>query len=361
MTIKLIIIDIDFISERNNNIILQLTKDYKVYISSNKDYKTTKQILYDMKIINEIDYFITNENYLKIYMKCIIRAGVIPRECIILNKSNAGEDFGYHVINSIEDIINRIEYINLSCKNISGKINILIPMAGDGSRFKQVGYKFPKPLIDVNGKPMIQKVVENLNCDPHKCRYIFIVKTEHYETYNLKYLLNLIAPNCIIIQTDGLTEGAACSSLLAEKYIDNDEHLLFANSDQILEWNVNEFLYKMTTENIDGGISTFIDNDKKWSYAKIDNDGFVTEVAEKNVISEHATTGIYYYNKGSDFVKYAKQMIQKNKRINNEFYVCPVFNEMISDNKKIKIFPVQKMWGVGTPTDLNVYLENNKI
>ena len=114
------------------------------------------------------------------------------------------------------------------------KMNVLIPMAGAGSRFANAGYTFPKPLIEVNGKPMIQVVVENLNIDAH---YIFLVQKEHYEKYNLKQLLNLISPECDIIQVDGLTEGAACTILLARDLINNDEPLLMANSDQFVEWN----------------------------------------------------------------------------------------------------------------------------
>ena len=237
------------------------------------------------------------------------------------------------------------------------KMNVLIPMAGAGSRFANAGYTFPKPLIEVNGKPMIQVVVENLNIDAH---YIFLVQKEHYEKYNLKQLLNLISPECDIIQVDGLTEGAACTTLLARDLINNDEPLLMANSDQFVEWNSNECLYAFTADAIDGGIVTFKATHPKWSFAKIGDDGFVTEVAEKNPISDNATVGIYFWKKGSDYVKYAEQMIEKNIRTNNEFYVCPVFNEAISDGKKVRIKDIERMWGIGTPEDLNYFLEHYK-
>ena len=204
---------------------------------------------------------------------------------------------------------------------------------------------------------MIQVVVDNLNIEAH---YIFIVQKEHYEKYNLKQVLSLISPNCDIIQVDGLTEGAACTTLLAKQLIDNDEPLLMANSDQYVEWNSNECLYAFTADGIDGGILTFKATHPKWSYARVDDDGFVKEVAEKNPISDNATVGIYYWKKGSDYVKYAEQMIEKNIRTNNEFYVCPVFNEAIGDNKKIRIKEIGGMWGIGTPEDLNYFLENKK-
>jgi dTDP-glucose pyrophosphorylase len=230
-------------------------------------------------------------------------------------------------------------------------------MAGAGSRFEQAGYSFPKPLIEVNRKPMIQVVVENLNVEAN---FIFLVRKEHYEKYNLKYLLNLIAPNCTIVEVDELTEGAACTTLLAKEFINNDEPLLLANSDQFIEWNSNECLYAFSADSIDAGILTFESTHPKWSYANIGEDGLVSEVAEKKVISNNATVGIYYWKKGSDYVKYAEQMIEKNIRVNNEFYVCPVFNEAISDGKKVRIKNVEKMWGIGTPEDLNHFLLEHK-
>ena len=132
------------------------------------------------------------------------------------------------------------------------------------------------------------------------------------------------------------------------------------NSDQFIEWNSNECLYAFSADAIDGGILTFNATHPKWSYAKVDETGFVSEVAEKKVISDQATVGVYYWKRGSDYVKYAEQMIEKNIRTNNEFYVCPVFNEAISDGKKIRVKTVEKMWGIGTPEDLNYFLDNHK-
>ena len=235
------------------------------------------------------------------------------------------------------------------------KLNVIIPMAGAGSRFEKAGYTFPKPLIEVKGKPMIQVVVDNLNIDAN---YIYVVQKSHRSKYNLDTLLNLITPNCKIVEVDGITEGAACTALLTKEFIDNENPLFFANSDQFVEWNSNDFMYKMQETNADGGIVTFKATHPKWSFAKIDDNGFVTEVAEKNPISDNATVGYYYWKRGSDFIKYAEQMIEKDIRVNNEFYVCPVFNEAILDGMKIRTFDTDGMWGRGTPEDLNYYLEN---
>jgi hypothetical protein len=133
-----------------------------------------------------------------------------------------------------------------------------------------------------------------------------------------------------------------------------------ANSDQYVEWNSNECMYAFTADEIDGGIVTFEATHPKWSYALVGDDGFVSEVAEKKVISNEATVGIYYWKRGSDYVKYAEDMIAKDIRVNNEFYVCPVFNQAIEDDKKIKVKRINRMWGIGTPEDLDNFLKNYK-
>ena len=236
-------------------------------------------------------------------------------------------------------------------------MKIVVPMAGAGSRFEKAGYTFPKPLIEVQGQPMIAKVVENLNLQG---QYIFLVQKAHYEKYDLKGLLNMIAPRCEIVQIDGLTEGAACTVLKAKQFIDNNEPLIIANSDQWIKWNSFETISSFNHKDSDGGILTFKSVHPKHSFAKVDGNGWVSEVAEKNPISNDATVGIYHWKKGSDFVKYAEQMIAKDIRTNDEFYVCPVFNEAIKDGKKIKASLVDQMWGMGTPEELNNFLTHHK-
>ena len=244
--------------------------------------------------------------------------------------------------------------INTRFKEIIKMLNIVIPMAGRGSRFANAGYELPKPLIDVNGRPMIEVVTRNI---APKCehRFIYICQQEHLEKYALAERLEKISPNCAIVTVDHITEGAACTVLLAEKYIDNDDPMMIANSDQFVDTDINEYLSAMGDS--DGLIMTMPADDPKWSFIKYD-DGYVTMVREKEVISNEATVGIYNYAKGSDFVKYAKQMIKKNIRVNNEFYVAPVYNEMIEDGKKIVFKDVgEKMHGLGTPEDLERFLK----
>ena len=242
-------------------------------------------------------------------------------------------------------------------------INIVIPMAGQGSRFAKAGYEKPKPFIDVDGKPMIVRVLENLAYPD--ARYILIARKEHIEKE-----AELVAQiekefNAIFISIDKLTEGTACTVLYARKYINNDAPLLIANSDQIVDMNIADFIDDCKDRNLDGSILTFIDHykDPKWSFAALDENNLVTEVKEKVVISEFATVGIYLYSKGKDFVNASVDMIIENDRVNNEFYTCPTYNYAIKDGLKIGIYNIEfeQMHGIGTPEDLNIYLKQGEI
>lgn len=367
-----------------NSILIKLMtelveQDYKIAVCSNSIRKTVLTVLSKLGIMEYMDYIISNEDvqnskpHPEMYWRAISKMGCLPEETLIVEDSPYGllaaSRSKAHIlrvknpteVNSTY-VFKKLKEIDMGQTNDLPKwedkqMNILIPMAGAGSRFQQAGYTFPKPLIDVNGKPMIQVVVENLNIDAN---FIFVVQKEHREKYNLDTLLNLITPNCKIVEVDGLTEGAACTALLAKEYINNSNPLFFANSDQFVEWDSTEFMYKMNETDSDGGIVSFRATHPKWSFAKINDHGIVTEVAEKNPISDIATVGYYYWKHGSDFVSYAENMIEKNIRVNNEFYVCPVFNQAIQDGKVIRTFDINKMWGLGTPEDLKYFIENYK-
>ena len=348
---------------------------YKVYVASNSIRETLELMLKQIGILHLVDLVLSNEDvkspkpHPEVYLKAMVESGVKPSECLIVEDSIHGRQAATESggvlfpVDKVEEVNaeNVLNFINsLEQKKpmkYQGKnFNVLVPMAGAGSRFSQAGYIFPKPLIEVNGKPMIQLVVENLGIDAN---FIFIVQKEHYEKYHLQYLLNLIAPNCKIVQVDGVTEGAACTTLLAKEFIDSDSPLIIANSDQVVDWEPSKFYYSMVSDNIDGGILTFKGSHPKWSYSRLGEDGYIAEVAEKRPISDNATVGIYYWQKGADYVKYAEDMIQKNIRVNNEFYVCPVYNQGIEDGKKFKIFEIPKMWGIGDPESLDYYLKNH--
>ena len=238
-------------------------------------------------------------------------------------------------------------------------INIVVPMAGAGSRFAAAGYINPKPFIDVMGKPMIQWVIENLSTDVEH-RFIFICQKEHKQRFLFDKTLEALSPGSVVIGIDGLTQGAAETVLFAEHLIDNEEPLVIANSDQYVEYKMNDFFQFLNKKSNDGSILTMTSNDAKWSYIKYDTNRVITEVREKEVISNEATVGIYGFAKGSDFVKGAKQMIHNDLRVSGEFYVAPVYNELIKQGRNISFENIgsdrEQMNGLGTPEDLLMFL-----
>ncbi len=357
-------------------VLRRLKRDgYDIAVASNSIRASVKITLLKLGFLEYVDFYLSNEDvkcpkpHPEIYLKAMIEASASPKETLIVEDSIVGRAAANASGSCLLGIDNPsnvtyesiILYINEFNKNYKkpkwqgNKMNVLIPMAGAGSRFEKVGYTFPKPLIDIRGKPMIQWAVDNLNVD---AKYIFIVQKSHFEKYNLKETISNFCPNNEIIQIEGITDGAACTTLLAKSFINKDEPLIIANSDQFVEWDSDEFMYACSASDLDGNILTFESTHPKWSYVKLNEYGNVIELAEKKPISNIATVGIYYWKRGRDYVKYAEQMILKNMRVNNEFYVAPVFNEALLDNKKIRTFHVEKMWGLGTPEDLNEFLKN---
>jgi dTDP-glucose pyrophosphorylase len=238
-------------------------------------------------------------------------------------------------------------------------LNIVIPMAGRGSRFATAGFADPKPLIPLHGVPMIRVVIANLAPKvPH--RFIFICQREHYIAYGLDQLLPQWTADPQIVLLDGVTEGAACTVLAARAFIDNDNPLMIANSDQYIATSIDAYLDDMTTRDLDGLIMTMTADDPKWSFAATTPKGLVTSVVEKQVISADATVGIYNFAHGRDFVRAAEEMIADDERVNGEFYVAPVYNRMVAADRRIGIFGIgtdgHGMHGLGTPADLAEFL-----
>ncbi|MEL7630253.1 glycosyltransferase family 2 protein [Pectobacterium aroidearum] len=240
-------------------------------------------------------------------------------------------------------------------------LNIVLPMAGKGSRFADAGYTLPKPMIPIHGIPMIKVVVDNLTPKVEH-RFIFVAQQSHIDQYDLVPKLKSYAKNVEIIGIDGITEGQVCTALVAKKFFNNNEPLMNANSDQYIDFDINEYLEAMQSRNLDGMIMTMKSQDEKWSYAKTNENGLVTKTAEKEVISSDATVGIFNFRKGSDLVRSAEKMIADNIRVNNEFYTCPAYNYLIKEGKKIGIYQIGEeyngMYGLGIPKDLNLFLKN---
>ena len=239
-------------------------------------------------------------------------------------------------------------------------LNIVIPMAGAGSRFAVAGYKDPKPLIQIHGVPMIRLIIENLKPSISH-RFIFICQREHVLAYVLKDKLGDWAPGCEILELDGLTKGAACTVLKAKSLINSDYPLMIANSDQYVDIAIDNYLDAMSKNYLDGLIMTMTTTDPKWSFVKLSTENLVLDVVEKKAISNEATVGIYNYKHGKDFVNAAEKMIELNQSVNGEFYVAPAYNLMIQENRKIGIFNIGAegagMYGLGIPSDLDLFLK----
>jgi len=238
-------------------------------------------------------------------------------------------------------------------------LNIVVPMAGRGSRFAIAGYTDPKPLIPVGQRCMIEWVIDNIRPSrPH--RFIFLALEEHLQQYpSVPAKLKELCFDCKIVPVKTVTEGAACTVLLARKFIDNDDALMIANSDQIVDLPIDEYLSTGDAPGVNGLIMTFWADDPKWSFCRMREDGTVAEVVEKQVISNEATVGIYNFAHGRDFVRSAEQMIEKNLRVNNEFYVAPCYNQLIQEGAKIVTLRTGRerdgMYGLGIPTDLEFF------
>ena len=282
----------------------KLSKKFKIGIATNAIEETLKIALKKLRISKFVNYSLSTENiknpkpHPEIYLRCIINLNSKPKNTLVLEDSHNGrisaKEAGARLmpIKNLSDVTYKkiIDYIRNKKSELSEKIdtwednelNIVIPMAGEGSRFVNAGYTFPKPMIEIHQKPMIQLIVESLGL---KGNFIFIVREDHLKKYNIQSLLQIISPKCKIIVINKLTEGAACTVLLAKKYINNENPLVIANSDQFIEWSPSKVMYNFSSKKIDGGILTFNSIHPKWSYAKLNKDQVVTEVAEKKVIS----------------------------------------------------------------------------
>ncbi len=372
-------------------LLLKSLKDrgFRLFCCSNCVRSTLTETLRLLNVENLFEKTYSNEDVLypkpspDIYKLAIDFAGLSPQECLILEDSKPGRKAAYaskaHVleVEDAEDVtlqlinntIDAIEkdgqvYPRTMANGKSTVFHVVIPMAGEGSRFRNVGFKDPKPFIPVGGKKMIEWVINNMipkeiPQDHYQIKFHLIVREAHL-SYGIDNLFQGIPSNITYTYhiANQLTEGAACSVLLAEEEINNEDPLIIVNSDQYLEWSPDEFYKCLLNPQYDGVILTFYQPnplDVKWSYAKMTEDYLVSEVQEKKWISPHATVGLYGWKKGSDFVEYAKKMISKNIRINNEFYVCPVYNESIFEGKLIRTKLCKGMWGLGVPEDLEKF------
>ena len=351
-------------------------KGIKVAVASNSIRPTVDKCLENLGLSALVDFSLSNNDvynpkpHPEIYWRAMIKANSHPSSTLIVEDSASGRiaaaESGARILPvkqvggfSAEQILGKV-FMRMNNEKLVWEdmdLNVLIPMAGLGSRFSDAGFTFPKPLIEVHGKPMIQVVIENLAV---KANYIFLVQKQHSEKYNLRQLLKTVSPGkSKVIEIDGLTEGAAETALKARDYIDSDAPLLIANSDQFVEWDAMSALYSFQREGVDVGILTFESSHPKWSFVGKNNQtGLVNRVEEKNPISDEATCGIYFWKRGADFVRSVESMIAKNIRTNGEFYIAPSINELILEGAKVVTYSVHEMWGLGTPEDLKYFHDN---
>lgn len=350
------------------------SKNYKIGCASNSIRSTILAALSAMNVLDLFDVVLSNQDISKpkpdpeIYAAAMAKLGAIPHTTIVFEDSwigiSAAIKSGAHcqrVRNpdelTLDFVLHSIECCNSGGNPLTHDMTVVIPMAGNGSRFAKAGYKDPKPLIPVFGKPMIRWVIDNIGLDAH---YVFIIRKDFEQDAEF---LKTIVPRCTIIVLDKVTDGAARTVLLAEELINNQNPIIIANSDQYIEFSatdfVTSFLYNPAQSEFCAKISTFDGlRNPKWSYAATDERGRVTVVKEKDPISDHATTGVYMWRHGCDFVRFANQMIAKDIRVNNEYYVAPVFNEALEAGLSICISDCDKMWGLGTPEDLDVFIQS---
>lgn len=238
-------------------------------------------------------------------------------------------------------------------------VTVVIPMAGLGSRFAAVGYAKPKPFIDVAGKPMIERVMDNLAIPG--ARFLLIARREHLEQEPQTVELLRARGDVDFVPIDIVTEGAACTVLTAARHWDPQSPLLIANCDQIVDFDCADYVREAQQNDLDGSILVFRDKhrDPKWSFARLSSAGLVDEVREKVAISDLATVGLYYFSSAQAYVDAAVEMIALNDRSNNEFYVCPVYNYAIRHGAKVGVYEVAPtaMHGIGTPPDLEAFLK----
>jgi dTDP-glucose pyrophosphorylase len=236
-----------------------------------------------------------------------------------------------------------------------------MPMAGRGSRFAKVGIPTPKPLIDVLGKPMYAWATDSLPLSLCK-QLIFISLREHLDETpllsDIKSRYGRYSP--IILPLDHVTDGQACTVLVAKELIDNEQPLIIFNADTFCRTSLDVNLKQMPSS-VAGLLGVFRAPGDRWSFARTDPNGRVVETAEKRRISDLACTGLYHFSRGKDFVRYAQATIAANDRVNGEFYVAPVYNRMIADGMDIRVDIAQEAWALGTPEDLAIFLQHRNV
>lgn len=242
-------------------------------------------------------------------------------------------------------------------------MKILALMAGGSQKYDEAGYTFPKNLVEIDGTPLIERFINELAClNAPDNNFIFAVDEEEHQRYHTGSVIRLLLPEATVLKVATPTAGAACTALLAIDHINNEEPLLVINGDIAGDLQLPLAIEDFQSRDLDGGIIVFEGVHPRWSYVKCDENGLVVEAAEKRPISKNATIGAYYFAQGKDFVSAAQEMIKKDAQVDGFFYVCPSYNEMILDQKKVGIYeiPRKSYFSLATPQGAQAYGEHLK-
>jgi NDP-sugar pyrophosphorylase family protein len=219
-------------------------------------------------------------------------------------------------------------------------VKIVIPLAGSSELFSNIGYHYPKPLIEIKSKPMIELVISNPSMIKEDHQFIFIIKEEDADKYHIDNTLKLLSPGCEVVKLKKSTKGSLCSILMAIDKIEKDDSLIVLNGDQIIDIDFNDVLHYWKKQKFDCGLVTFRSVHPRWSYARIE-DETVIQTAEKNPISQHAIAGYYYFENASVFFEAAFQCIKNDVHLDGFFYVSPVVNQLILINKRVGVYNIE--------------------
>lgn len=241
------------------------------------------------------------------------------------------------------------------------KLHIIMPMAGEGSRFKKEGWTTPKPLIELNGIPLFKHAISSVSADGISLKYSFIVRQEHIDEYKIDEGIKSFQPDANIFSVLMTTRGAVETCLIAESAIADDDAVIVMDCD--LEFRstkfikiIKEILAQSVDEASGGALVSFESNEPRYSYAALDEDGFVTRTAEKEVISNHALCGAYFFSAGRRFKQIAHQLLDEPEFKKPEYYVSLLYNYLLADGEKVRLAPMEEYYSYGTPEELKRYL-----
>lgn len=239
-------------------------------------------------------------------------------------------------------------------------MNIIVLMAGPSKNFEDQGYIYPKYLLEMNGEPIIQRVIEGLK--PLNANLSFVIRKEDDDKAYIGSTLQILAPNCSIYKVGEQTKGAVCSALFAIDSINNDDELIVLNGDQLVKKGLPEAIAEFRTKELDGGIVVFRSVHPRWSYVALDENGYVNETSEKRPISDIATAGCYYFRHGKDFVNAAFNTIRKDVNYDGKYYICSTYNELILKQQKVGVYEIAKKDYISfaTPQMYDNYLNHKK-